>query len=118
MLLTVVVVVIVVVVVVLALALLVATAAVLVVVCKGKKFSACICIMLSSVHISCCHLSWNRLSCQGYFPPNVMLPPRRLEHLLQQAVTHQADQCHYHNMGIDLEELMQTSLLSDHVCSK
>lgn len=53
---------------------------------------------------------------QGFLPVSVMLPPRRLQALLNQAVELQKERCPYHNCvhdtGID-----GVSLLTDHVCN-
>ncbi|XP_067119532.1 WD repeat-containing protein 26-like isoform X1 [Centruroides vittatus] len=54
---------------------------------------------------------------QAYLPPTIMLPPRRLQTLLCQAVELQRDRCPYHisKPGIGIENI---SLLIDHVCSR
>ncbi|XP_078068255.1 WD repeat-containing protein 26 isoform X2 [Mustelus asterias] len=54
---------------------------------------------------------------QMYLPPSVMLPPRRLQTLLRQAVELQRDRCLYHNTKLD-GNLDSMSLLMDHVCSR
>ncbi|KTG42308.1 hypothetical protein cypCar_00027565 [Cyprinus carpio] len=54
---------------------------------------------------------------QTYLPPSVMLPPRRLQTLLRQAVELQRDRCLYHNTKLD-SGLDNVSLLIDHVCSR
>uniref|UniRef100_A0A452I5L7 WD repeat-containing protein 26 n=1 Tax=Gopherus agassizii TaxID=38772 RepID=A0A452I5L7_9SAUR len=54
---------------------------------------------------------------QTYLPPSVMLPPRRLQNLLRQAVELQRDRCLYHNTKLD-NSLDSVSLLIDHVCSR
>ncbi|XP_056119090.1 WD repeat-containing protein 26 isoform X2 [Rhinichthys klamathensis goyatoka] len=54
---------------------------------------------------------------QTYLPPSVMLPPRRLQTLLRQAVELQRDRCLYHNTKLD-SGLDSVSLLIDHVCSR
>ncbi|XP_073527963.1 WD repeat-containing protein 26 isoform X1 [Phyllobates terribilis] len=54
---------------------------------------------------------------QTYLPPSVMLPPRRLQTLLRQAVELQRDRCLYHNTKLD-NNLDSVSLLIDHVCSR
>uniref|UniRef100_A0A8C9VI52 WD repeat-containing protein 26 n=1 Tax=Scleropages formosus TaxID=113540 RepID=A0A8C9VI52_SCLFO len=54
---------------------------------------------------------------QTYLPPSVMLPPRRLQTLLRQAVELQRDRCLYHNTALD-GNLDSVSLLIDHVCSR
>uniref|UniRef100_A0A8C1KGH3 WD repeat-containing protein 26 n=1 Tax=Cyprinus carpio TaxID=7962 RepID=A0A8C1KGH3_CYPCA len=54
---------------------------------------------------------------QTYLPPSVMLPPRRLQTLLRQAVEMQRDRCLYHNTKLD-SSLDSVSLLLDHVCSR
>lgn len=53
----------------------------------------------------------------AYLPPSVMLPPRRLQTLLRQAVELQRDRCLYHNTKLD-SSLDSVSLLLDHVCSR
>ncbi|NWH38563.1 WDR26 protein, partial [Chloropsis hardwickii] len=50
---------------------------------------------------------------QTYLPPSVMLPPRRLQNLLRQAVELQRDRCLYHNTKLD-SNLDSVSLLIDH----
>lgn len=52
---------------------------------------------------------------QAYLPPNVMLPPRRLNSLLKQAVEYQAERCSCHDVAwrTDLDNV---SLLMDHDC--
>lgn len=54
---------------------------------------------------------------QSYLPPSIMLPPRRLQVLLSQAIELQAQKCSYHNttIGMGLETV---SLLVDHCCSQ
>uniref|UniRef100_A0A8C5BAH4 WD repeat-containing protein 26 n=1 Tax=Gadus morhua TaxID=8049 RepID=A0A8C5BAH4_GADMO len=54
---------------------------------------------------------------QTYLPPSVMLPPRRMQTLLRQAVELQRDRCLYHNTKLD-SSLDSVSLLLDHVCSR
>ncbi|XP_025026886.1 WD repeat-containing protein 26 isoform X1 [Python bivittatus] len=54
---------------------------------------------------------------QTYLPPSVMLPPRRLQNLLRQAVELQRDRCLYHNTKLD-NNLESVSLLIDHVCNR
>lgn len=57
----------------------------------------------------------------AYLPPSVMLPPRRLQTLLKQAVELQRERCLYHNTKLDqgLESgLDSVSLLLDHTCSR
>lgn len=56
-------------------------------------------------------------SFKAYLPPSVMLPPRRLQNLLRQAVELQRDRCLYHNTKLD-SNLDSVSLLIDHVCSR
>lgn len=50
-------------------------------------------------------------------PANIMLPPRRLETLLTQALELQKDRCPYHNTRHD-HSAQHDSLLTDHLCSK
>jgi WD40 repeat protein len=54
---------------------------------------------------------------QGFLPPSVMLPPRRLHTLLCQALELQKDHCPYHNTKVE-DDLDEVSLLIDHVCSR
>lgn len=53
----------------------------------------------------------------AYLPVHVMLPPKRMEILLEQAVSHQVQQCKYHNRSITSTS-ENTSLLADHSCSR
>ncbi|TRY53738.1 hypothetical protein DNTS_017021 [Danionella cerebrum] len=56
---------------------------------------------------------------QTFLPPSVMLPPRRLQSLLRQAVELQRDRCLYHNTRLDCDSNLDSfSLLIDHVCSR
>lgn len=52
-----------------------------------------------------------------YLPPDVMLPPKRLEGLLSQAVELQQERCTYHVQPGKLT-VEDVSLLKDHACSK
>lgn len=54
---------------------------------------------------------------QTFLPPNVMLPPRRLEALLNQAIDQQCDKCPYHNFK-EKSSIDNWSFLRDHICSK
>ncbi|ETE66207.1 WD repeat-containing protein 26, partial [Ophiophagus hannah] len=54
---------------------------------------------------------------QTYLPPSVMLPPRRLQNLLRQAVELQRDRCLYHNTKLD-NNLESVSLLIDHILTE
>ncbi|XP_061173975.1 WD repeat-containing protein 26-like [Saccostrea echinata] len=54
---------------------------------------------------------------QTFLPPSVMLPPRRLVTLLNQAVEQQKEKCPYHNTKSD-SNLEAVSLLIDHLCSR
>lgn len=54
---------------------------------------------------------------QTFLPPNVMLPPRRLEVLLNQAIEYQCDKCPFHNFK-EKSSIDNWSFLRDHVCSK
>ncbi|KAJ3597333.1 hypothetical protein NHX12_000861 [Muraenolepis orangiensis] len=54
---------------------------------------------------------------QTYLPPSVMLPPRRLQTLLRQAVELQRERCLYHNTKMD-SGMDSVSLLLDHHCSR
>lgn len=55
--------------------------------------------------------------CTAYLPPSVMLPHRRLQTLLKQAVELQRERCLYHNTKVDTG-LDSVSLLLDHACSR
>ncbi|XP_022103779.1 WD repeat-containing protein 26-like [Acanthaster planci] len=56
---------------------------------------------------------------QTFLPPSVMLPPRRLYTLLNQAVELQKHRCPYHNTTIKNDDSLQSiSLLHDHICSR
>jgi WD40 repeat protein len=55
---------------------------------------------------------------QTYLPPNIMLPPRRLESLLNQSIEYQCEKCPYHNYKDKFSTDNWTSFLRDHVCSK
>ncbi|XP_074661066.1 WD repeat-containing protein 26-like [Tubulanus polymorphus] len=52
---------------------------------------------------------------QSFLPASIMLPPRRLQALLNQAIEHQKDKCPYHNTLYDVEAV---SLLADHICNR
>lgn len=54
---------------------------------------------------------------QAFLPPSVMLPPRRLQELLLQAVQLQQERCPYHNTCTE-STLHNTSLLTDHACTR
>jgi WD40 repeat protein len=54
---------------------------------------------------------------QSFLPPNVMLPPRRLEALLHQAIEFQCDKCSFHNFK-EKSSIDSWSFLRDHACSK
>lgn len=69
----------------------------------------CCCVFITC-HVCVC-------VCVAYLPPSVMLPPRRLQTLLRQAVEMQRDRCLYHNTKLD-SSLDSVSLLLDHVCSR
>lgn len=70
------------------------------------------------IHNPCAGLIYLLLSALvAYLPPSVMLPPRRLQTLLRQAVELQRDRCLYHNTKLD-SNLDSVSLLLDHVCSR
>ncbi|KAJ6843551.1 WD repeat-containing protein 26-like isoform X1 [Iris pallida] len=49
---------------------------------------------------------------QKLLPPTVMVPERRLEHLVEQALTVQREACYFHN------SLDKLSLYTDHQCGK
>jgi len=52
---------------------------------------------------------------QEYLPPSVMLPPRRLTTLLDQAAQHQRNTCIYHNKG---ENRCGETFATDNTCTK
>ncbi len=54
---------------------------------------------------------------QTFLPPDIMLPPNRLESLLDQAISYQCDKCPYHNVS-KKGSIDSWSFLKDHVCSK
>ena len=54
---------------------------------------------------------------QTFLPPNIMLPPHRLETLLDQAISFQCDKCPYHNSA-KKGSVDGWSFLRDHVCTK
>jgi len=51
----------------------------------------------------------------GFMPSSVMLPPKRLQQLLTQAVQLQVERCPFHYLDADTSEY---SLLNDHICSR
>ena len=51
----------------------------------------------------------------GFFPPNIMLPPKRLNRLLQQAIEMQTEKCNFHCVCSNVENY---SLLTDHICTR
>lgn len=53
---------------------------------------------------------------QQFLPPSIMLPPKRLDALLKQALDWQTDRCPYHNSVSTWDE--NTCLVVDHLCSK
>ncbi|XP_037933993.1 WD repeat-containing protein 26 homolog [Teleopsis dalmanni] len=53
---------------------------------------------------------------QAFLPPTVMMPPRRLRTLLQQAVELQTQHCPCHDMAWETN-IENVSLLTDHSCS-
>uniref|UniRef100_A0A1I8ILM4 WD_REPEATS_REGION domain-containing protein n=2 Tax=Macrostomum lignano TaxID=282301 RepID=A0A1I8ILM4_9PLAT len=52
-------------------------------------------------------------SVEQFFPPSVMLPPKRLSVLLDQAVRAQVSRCRHHNTSLSPDQL---TLLADHSC--
>ncbi|KAK7103941.1 WD repeat-containing protein 26-like isoform X2 [Littorina saxatilis] len=54
---------------------------------------------------------------QMFLPPSVMLPPRRLLTLLNQAIDQQRERCPFHNTHLD-NDPGAICLLNDHLCSK
>lgn len=57
-------------------------------------------------------LSYSHAFLLEYIPPSVMIPPRRMEALLQQAQAFQRNTCLYHNTSTSF------SLYSDHECDR
>ncbi|XP_055339198.1 WD repeat-containing protein 26-like [Paramacrobiotus metropolitanus] len=57
-------------------------------------------------------------SLQTFLPPSVMLPPRRLRALLDQATELQVQRCPLHNTPSESRALSRVSLLVDHLCNK
>lgn len=56
---------------------------------------------------------------QRFLPPSIMLPPKRLTTLLEQAAVHQAKSCLFHNkVGSPFYGLDSSFLSVDHSCSK
>lgn len=54
---------------------------------------------------------------QSYVPAQTMLPPRRLEQLVEEAVRSQLNGCIYHNPPLGVAtDLQQISLLQRHSC--
>lgn len=53
---------------------------------------------------------------QSYLPASVMLPPRRLQTLLRQAIELQTEHCTHHDMAWETT-IDNVSLLSDHNCA-
>lgn len=62
---------------------------------------------------------WNSCSifCLEFLPATVLLPPKRLESLLCQAIELQKSDCIYHNTTMDAD-LTSYSLLTDHQCDR
>lgn len=54
---------------------------------------------------------------QTFLPATVMLPPRRLRNLLEQAVEMQTTRCSCHDMAWETN-IENVSLLNDHNCSQ
>lgn len=61
--------------------------------------------------------TWMAVPPTAYLPPSVMLPPRRLQTLLKQALELQRERCLYHNTQLD-GGLDAVSLLLDHTCNR
>ncbi|KAF6040879.1 hypothetical protein EB796_000811 [Bugula neritina] len=55
---------------------------------------------------------------QTFLPIHIVLPPKRLDKLLDQAVSHQIHQCKYHNRSLSPHLYDDFSLLTDHICAK
>ena len=51
----------------------------------------------------------------GFFSSSVMLPPKRLQQLLAQAVQMQVEKCPFHYLEQDTSDY---SLLTDHICTR
>jgi len=54
---------------------------------------------------------------QTFLPPNIMLPPNRLETLLGHSINYQCEKCPYHNIE-KKGDLDSWSFLKDHLCTK
>ena len=65
--------------------------------------------MCGCIKFLCC------LDITGFFPPNIMLPPKRLNRLLQQAIEMQTEKCNFHCVSSNVENY---SLLTDHICTR
>nr|XP_027199303.1 WD repeat-containing protein 26-like [Dermatophagoides pteronyssinus] len=65
------------------------------------------------------HVSRSKLmeKLQNFLPATIMLPPRRLQSLLNQAIEFQKERCPYHNIKVE-NGLDDFSLLVDHLCCK
>ena len=65
-------------------------------------------------YITCkCHMT----CISEFLPSSVMLPPKRLEVLLKQALLLQAKNCVYHNSDF-VPHISNSSLLEDHNCTR
>lgn len=53
----------------------------------------------------------------AFLPPNIMLPPRRLETLLAESIEYQCEKCPYHNFK-DKFSIDNWCFLRNHECSK
>ncbi|XP_065883697.1 WD repeat-containing protein 26-like isoform X2 [Dysidea avara] len=51
----------------------------------------------------------------GFFPANIMLPPKRLTRLLQQATELQIERCNFHCVSSSVDTY---PLLTDHICTR
>ena len=60
-------------------------------------------------------VDWSLTSPLGFLSSSVMLPPKRLQQLLTQAVQLQVERCPFHYMEQDISEY---SLLNDHICTR
>ncbi len=59
----------------------------------------------------------HQISIQVFLPPNIMLPPRRLETLIMHGLEMQCEKCPYHNLS-EKPSIESWPLLKDHICTK
>ena len=70
---------------------------------------------IKTVHEQDSISSFSCLDIIGFFPANIMLPPKRLNRLLQQATEMQIERCNFHCVSSNVESY---SLLTDHICTR